>query len=114
MYRRSFSGISCINATPSLRLLAWQGYCARDAVGAPIQRADSPGQVALVQVPRPQRDRIGTPAAAHPTESETDMKQPVKKLKVDKHTIRLLTTDDVAQAAGGWIRPPITWSCPQP
>jgi hypothetical protein len=42
------------------------------------------------------------------------MKKAIKKLKVDKSTIRVLVTDDLVQAAGGWIRPPITWSCPQP
>jgi hypothetical protein len=42
------------------------------------------------------------------------MKKPVKKLSLNKTTIRVLAGDDLAQAAGGWIRPPITWSCPQP
>jgi hypothetical protein len=43
-----------------------------------------------------------------------NMKKPSKKLSVNKQTIRALAADDLALAAGGWIRPPITWSCPQP
>jgi hypothetical protein len=42
------------------------------------------------------------------------MKKAIQKLRVNKQTIRVLAADEVAQAAGGWIRPPITWSCPQP
>ncbi len=42
------------------------------------------------------------------------MKKAVKKLTLNKSTIRVLVTDDLGQAAGGWIRPPISWSCPQP
>jgi len=41
------------------------------------------------------------------------MKKAVKKLRMNQQTIRVLVPDDLAQAAGGWIRPPITWSCPQ-
>jgi hypothetical protein len=42
------------------------------------------------------------------------MKKSVQKLRVTKQTIRVLAADDLALAAGGWIRPPITWACPQP
>jgi hypothetical protein len=42
------------------------------------------------------------------------MKKPAKKLTVNKSTIRVLVTSDLPQAAGGWIRPPISWTCPQP
>jgi hypothetical protein len=42
------------------------------------------------------------------------MKKTMKKLVVNKQTIRVLSADTLANAAGGWIRPPITWSCPQP
>jgi len=42
------------------------------------------------------------------------MKQSIKKLVVNRQTLRVLATDVLAEVAGGWIRPPITWSCPQP
>jgi hypothetical protein len=42
------------------------------------------------------------------------MKKAPRKLELSKQTIRLVAFDQLAQAAGGWIRPPITWSCPQP
>lgn len=37
-----------------------------------------------------------------------------RKLVLKKETLRQLTASELKQAAGGWIRPPITWSCPQP
>ena len=46
--------------------------------------------------------------------ARTNMKKAVRKLPLNKQTIRVLVTDDLTQAAGGWIRPPISWSCPQP
>jgi hypothetical protein len=42
------------------------------------------------------------------------MKKAIKKLNLNRQTIRVIATDELAQAAGGWIRPPISWSCPQP
>jgi len=42
------------------------------------------------------------------------MKNIVKRLRLGKQQVRVLVTDELAQVAGGWIRPPITWSCPQP
>lgn len=42
------------------------------------------------------------------------MKIKQQKLRLHKQQVRVLVTDDLAQAAGGWIRPPLTWSCPQP
>jgi hypothetical protein len=42
------------------------------------------------------------------------MKNTIKKLRLNKQQVRVLVADDLAQAAGGWIRPPLTWSCPQP
>jgi hypothetical protein len=42
------------------------------------------------------------------------MKNTLKKLRLNKQQVRVLVADDLAQAIGGWIRPPITWSCPQP
>jgi hypothetical protein len=42
------------------------------------------------------------------------MKKSHKKLVMNKQTIRVLTPDVLADIAGGWLRPPITWSCPQP
>jgi hypothetical protein len=43
-----------------------------------------------------------------------NMKKPVKKLNVSRQTVRLLAIDEIGAAIGGWIRPPISWSCPQP
>ena len=43
------------------------------------------------------------------------MKKPdKKKLALHAQTIRTLNGDDLANVVGGWLRPPITWSCPQP
>ena len=42
------------------------------------------------------------------------MKKAVKKLVVHKQTIRTLGLEQLAEAGGGWIRPLITWTCPQP
>jgi hypothetical protein len=36
------------------------------------------------------------------------------KLELRTQTLRPLTSQDLAGVAGGWIRRPITWSCPQP
>jgi hypothetical protein len=41
------------------------------------------------------------------------MKKSLKKLSVNKQSIRLLTGEDLDQVDGGWIRPLITLSCPQ-
>jgi hypothetical protein len=42
------------------------------------------------------------------------MKKSISKLAIHKQTVRTLATSELAEAAGGWIRPPISWSCPQP
>lgn len=42
------------------------------------------------------------------------MKQSIQRFRLHKQQIRVLVTDDLAQAHGGWIRPPLSWSCPQP
>jgi hypothetical protein len=42
------------------------------------------------------------------------MKKSIKKLVVNGQVLRVLTIDALADVAGGWIRPPISWSCPQP
>ena len=42
------------------------------------------------------------------------MKKSNRKLVLNMQTIRALATEELADVAGGWIRPPITWSCPQP
>ncbi|HZJ65558.1 MAG TPA: hypothetical protein VFD36_18745 [Kofleriaceae bacterium] len=42
------------------------------------------------------------------------MTKSTKKLSVNKQTLRVLGGDELTGVAGGWIRPPITWSCPQP
>ena len=35
-------------------------------------------------------------------------------LIVNKQTLRVLLGVELPDVAGGWLRPPITWSCPQP
>jgi hypothetical protein len=70
------------------------------------------------------RDRLANPlkcadrAVAHRVQpsrqSEVAMKHAIKKLQLNKQTLRVVGFDELAQAAGGWIRPPISWSCPQP
>ena len=42
------------------------------------------------------------------------MQKPSKKLNLTKQAIRVLGSEDLADAHGGWIRPMITVSCPQP
>lgn len=42
------------------------------------------------------------------------MKNTLEKLRLNKQQVRVLVAGDLTLAAGGWIRPPITWSCPQP
>lgn len=42
------------------------------------------------------------------------MKKAIKKLQLHKQTLRMVGLDELTQAAGGWIRPPLSWSCPQP
>jgi len=42
------------------------------------------------------------------------MKKVIQKLQLNKQTLRVVGLDELAQAAGGWIRPPLSWSCPQP
>jgi hypothetical protein len=37
-----------------------------------------------------------------------------KSLRLNKESLRVLATDDLGKVNGGWIRPPISWSCPQP
>lgn len=36
------------------------------------------------------------------------------KLALNRETLRQLTASELKLAAGGWIRPPLSWSCPQP
>jgi hypothetical protein len=38
----------------------------------------------------------------------------IEKLILNKETVQELTDSQAEQVKGGWIRPPITWSCPQP
>lgn len=42
------------------------------------------------------------------------MKKSSNKLSVNKQTLRVLAGNELELVDGGWIRPPITWSCPQP
>jgi hypothetical protein len=41
------------------------------------------------------------------------MSQKSRKLPLGRETLRHLNREQLVQAAGGWLRPPITWSCPQ-
>jgi hypothetical protein len=41
-------------------------------------------------------------------------KPKIERLELVKETVQELTEREAEQAKGGWIRPPITWSCPQP
>ena len=45
--------------------------------------------------------------------NQTPQPQP-RKLALNKETLRQLTASELKLAAGGWIRPPLSWSCPQP
>jgi hypothetical protein len=36
-----------------------------------------------------------------------------RKLKLKVDVLRTLSDSEMSQVAGAWIRPPITWSCPQ-
>lgn len=42
------------------------------------------------------------------------MKRSDKKLALNQQTIRVLESDELSGIVGGWIRPMITVSCPQP
>jgi hypothetical protein len=83
-------------------------------IGAPILHAAVPAARRGANRSELQQIPMGTPPATRLVQSEKPMKKSIKKLTVNLQTIRTLATDDLAQAAGGWIRPPITWSCPQP
>ena len=37
-----------------------------------------------------------------------------RKLKLKVDVLRTLSDSEMSQVAGAWIRPPISWSCPQP
>jgi hypothetical protein len=37
-----------------------------------------------------------------------------RKLSLKVDVIRTLSDSEMNQVAGAWIRPPLTWSCPQP
>jgi len=37
-----------------------------------------------------------------------------RKLKLKVDVLRTLSDSELNQVAGAWIRPPISWSCPQP
>jgi len=38
----------------------------------------------------------------------------VGKLELNKETVKDLPANDMKNVKGGWIRPPISWTCPQP
>jgi hypothetical protein len=87
-------------------------------LASPDRRADSARRriAALreAQLSGPQRGSGGTTAATRVLESESAMKKAVHKLNLNKQMIRVLAAPELTCAAGGWIRPPLTWSCPQP
>jgi hypothetical protein len=37
-----------------------------------------------------------------------------RKLTLKVEVLRILSDSELNQVAGAWIRPPLTWSCPQP
>ena len=45
---------------------------------------------------------------------QIDVQPRPRKLVLRKETLRQLTPGELKQVAGGWIRPPLSWSCPQP
>jgi hypothetical protein len=61
-----------------------------------------------------QHGAIGRYVGCKPLERGMTMKNTVKKLRLNKQQVRVLVAEDLTRAAGGWIRPPLTWSCPQP
>ena len=46
--------------------------------------------------------------------SEENNRVNVEKLKLNKETVQDLPTGEMKDVKGGWIRPPISWTCPQP
>lgn len=91
----------------------------RDAPDPPSRHADSARQSPPHRAP-PQASRMlrrsrGTSAALMVDQkARMTMVKSSKKLSVNKQTIRVLGGQDLEGVAGGWIRPKITWSCPQP
>jgi hypothetical protein len=43
-----------------------------------------------------------------------DAKRRQRKLTLKVDVIRTLSDSEMNQVAGAWIRPPLSWSCPQP
>lgn len=80
--------------------------------GAPILHAGLPPARAGCKWPGPAA--IAAVRRLHSRSlEECVMQKTIKKLRLNKQQVRVLAAEDLAQAAGGWIRPPITWSCPQ-
>jgi hypothetical protein len=48
-----------------------------------------------------------------PLEGGMNMTKALKKIALNKQTIRVLGSDELTRAAGGWLGRPITVSCPQ-
>jgi hypothetical protein len=38
----------------------------------------------------------------------------IENMELNRETVADLTESQAEQGRGGWIRPPITWTCPQP
>ena len=58
-------------------------------------------------------DRYST---AEPITATADADATTRRLALNKDTLRDLDLpqSDAGAVNGGWIRPPISWSCPQP
>src|SRR6185503_3598305 len=83
--------------------------------GAPIRRARLRALSPSAQLSGIPNHPEGTAAAqAVDQKARTTMKKSPKKLSMNKQTLRVLVGDELADVAGGWLRPPISWSCPQP
>ena len=53
-------------------------------------------------------------AAGGPESTGADKRRAERKLALKVDVIRTLSDTEMSQVAGAWIRPPLTWSCPQP
>lgn len=43
-----------------------------------------------------------------------ERKPKIENLELNKETVLDLTESEAERVKGGWIRPPLSWSCPQP
>jgi hypothetical protein len=57
---------------------------------------------------------IEAPAGGAESIGSDKKRRAERKLSLKVDVIRTLSDSEMNQVAGAWIRPPITWSCPQP